>query len=65
MRASIRSCVTLRDGLIVTPITGDLSSSINMLGGLCVTGAKPRAGVEILLAPTRVGSIQPDRDRPG
>jgi hypothetical protein len=30
-----------------------------------VTGAKPVAGVEILLAPTRGGSIQPDCDRPG
>ena len=32
---------------------------------LMVTGAKARAGVEILLAPTRGGSIQPDCDRAG
>jgi len=40
-------------------------SKIGHFGTRAVTGAKPRAGVEILLAPTRVGSIQPDRDRPG
>ena len=32
---------------------------------LNVTGAKPRAWVEILLAPTRCGSIQAACDRPG
>ena len=32
---------------------------------LYVTGAKPVAWAEILLAPTRGGSIQPDYDRPG
>jgi hypothetical protein len=40
-------------------------SDMHLFDGGWVTGAKPRAGVEILLAPTRVGSIQPDRDRPG
>jgi len=37
----------------------------NELGRGGVTGAKPRAGFEILLAPTRVWSIQPNCDRPG
>ncbi len=31
----------------------------------CVTGAEPRATAEILLVPTRRGSIQPGCDRPG
>ena len=38
---------------------------INGLRDDDVTGAKPVAEVEILLAPTRVGSIQPDCDHPG
>ena len=33
--------------------------------GKSATGAKPRARFEILLAPTRVWSVQPDCDRPG
>jgi hypothetical protein len=37
---------------------------VSLLGGEIVTGAKPWAKVEILLAPTRVVSIQPDCDRP-
>ena len=37
----------------------------NGLASFPVKGAKARAGVEILLAPTRVGSIQPDCDRAG
>ena len=35
------------------------------LSATTVTGAKAGAGFEILLAPTRVWSIQPDCDRPG
>jgi hypothetical protein len=31
----------------------------------CVTGAEPRARVEILLVPTPGSSIQPGCDRPG
>ena len=39
-------------------------SNFSELRGTSVTGAKSRAGFEILLAPTRVWSIQPDCDRP-
>jgi hypothetical protein len=41
------------------------ASDFSILDGHNVTGAKPVAEVEILLAPTRVGSIQPDCDHPG
>jgi hypothetical protein len=39
--------------------------TLNNLVKNWVTGAKSQAGFEILLAPTRVWSIQPDCDRPG
>ena len=51
-----------------TPDTGGVRqvfyNDIKVLAPFYVTGAKSRAGFEILLAPTRVWSIQPDCDRP-
>jgi hypothetical protein len=43
---------------------GTCTNEINGLGSAEVTGAKSWAEVGILLAPTRVGSIQPGCDRP-
>ena len=44
--------------------SSDMPSEILQLFSSLVTGAKSGAGFEILLAPTRVWSIQPDCDRP-
>jgi hypothetical protein len=50
---------------IMDGIRDDVLRLLSALEGAIVTGAKSWAEVGILLAPTRVGSIQPGCDRPG
>jgi hypothetical protein len=42
----------------------EIRNKLNGLSIADVTGAKARAQVDFLLAPTRAGSIQPECDRP-